>query len=524
MGIREDDTSGWKIHAKDVPTIDIDALSRLAASTPLREEWSHVRGWLDDDKRYRVVPDKGATNAPRPRMRNEWLERLAELKIIAEVPKAEVRGHVTMFAVPERTKERFRPIKHTRDVNEALGKDSLRPCRFPSKHEICELVNKGSHFIALDFAAYFDQFPYSTDISRRFCFPWKKRWWRLMRLAMGQRQAVEVANTATGVLLAFDKRSHSEQVIDNVIFVGTKEAVIADATILLARVKQVNALLNDIPPSVEELVQTSGDWCGIHLDLDAKTVCLTDKILEKLRVSWSRRSSWTWRNFAAHVGLLFWSWGILDVPVAEYFPLLRFLSHAGVLLFEDEGLWDTPADIWPSVWHQLDAWTVLAQANRARAVPPRQRTEWLLMTDASRWGWGYVAYNLLSGESCYHSEQWSAHMRNVHGLRLARSTFAEPHAVYFAACHLLKAGPPTSVRVATDNIAAKASFERGFNSHSPHINDCVARLRRTFGERVQFSFEFVPGKSNLADPYSRGLVAPGGGAKNFAGLRQVMGD
>ena len=91
------------------------------------------------------------------------------------------------------------------------------------------------------------------------------------------------------------------------IFVGSYDDVLHDAKIFLQRCEVVNATLNDIDKIKLEgpdfYIKTSDEWCGVKIDCEKKTACLTTKTVDKLKVSWSNRKSWSWRNFAAHVGL-----------------------------------------------------------------------------------------------------------------------------------------------------------------------------------------------------------------------------
>jgi hypothetical protein len=298
------DTSHYILHAKKVSRLSLNSLSSLAASEELHRQWKQARGWLEDSSRYERVPKRSAKGAPVARLTTAFVDKLLDCGVVKPVRPRDVEGWVSMFVVPEHSKERFRPIKNTRDVNNVLGKETLQPCVFPSKSELCSLVNAGEFFIALDFASYFDQFEYCEEIAQRFCFKHEGKHFRLNTLAMGQRQAVEVANTATRLMLDFPKRTRVESVIDNVIFVGSRQDVLADAATFLDRVHAVGGQLNEDTSNLSALLQTSGEWCGIALNLETKTVSLTGKILEKLRVSWERRNDWSWRNFAAHIGLL----------------------------------------------------------------------------------------------------------------------------------------------------------------------------------------------------------------------------
>jgi hypothetical protein len=505
----ERDISLLDIHVKRVPRIILAKLRALAqtASPEMRARLEHALRWLTDVSMYDAVPRLSADGAPAARMDQAAIETLRDFGIIEEIPRCEVRGWTKMFFVPEWAKNRRRPIKHTFIVNEHLDKDTLSKVCLATKKDICEFVKRGTHFIAFDFSAYFDQFEYSPEVGKLFCFRKNGKFYRLRTLAMGQRQAVEVASTVTELLLDFPKKSHSASVIDNVIFVGSAEDVAHDAKVFLQRVAEVGAKLNEDTSDVESMIKQRGEWCGVAIDLEAKTVQLTAKTLEKLRYSWARVDEWSWRGFAAHVGLLFWSWGILELPMAEFFPLLRLVSTAGRMLTAEPQRWDTKAVIGDTALKVMKRWTDMALDNRPRVVREDSQPEWLVCTDASSWGWGYVALNNRTSEVRKHGAPWSWYVQATYGPKLLRSTFTEPMALYNAAHHLLPANQPTHVRFGTDNTVTQASYARGFNTHSYDINDCLLRLRKRFGPAFTFSFVHVAGTSNMADSLSRGAAS-----------------
>ena len=520
-------SADWKLHVKEVPTIDLDAVKNLEGGAKSLNNFLHVVDWLKNDRKYDGVCRRTARGAPTTSMPAEWIEQLLRHGVIDEIQRNGVRGWVNMFAVPEPAKKRFRPIKHTRDANIALGKDTLMKLRFPTKQEICRLVHKGSHFIALDFAAYYDQFKYAPEVGARFCFRHGGRYFRLSNLAMGQRQAVEVAQCTTERFLDFNPSSTTASIIDNVIFVGSREEVIRDATTFISRVLACGGKLNEDVTDVEALVKTVGDWGGINLDFTVKTACLAQKTVDKTGYSWMNRRSWTWRQFAAHIGLLFWSWQLIHVPMAEYFPLLRFISAASSWLTANEALWDTPAHIWESAWPALEQWTLLVLRNRPMTVATLQEPEWLVATDASFWGWGYYAVHNVTGAVRTFGAGWSAGFRRLCADRLQHSTFTEPQAIINALCHLLDPTSPSRVRVLTDNTVARASFHHGYNARSYHINECLRRLHTIFGAEFSFDFAYLPGEFNPADAFSRGsLIAMGEVERDqrvSAELRRIAG-
>jgi hypothetical protein len=322
---------------------------------------------------------------------------------------------------------------------------------------------------------------------------------------MGQRQAVEVAACTTARLLDFAPRSTTAAIIDNVIFVGSRADVVRDATIFVERVRAVGGLLNEDVSNIGALAQTVGDWGGVHLDFEAKTSCLSQKTLDKTHYSWVHRGEWTWRQFAAHIGLLFWSWQLIQLPMADFFPLLRFISSSSKWLTENEHAWDAPAALWSSAWPPLEQWTMLLLRNAPRVVPHLQAPEWLVATDASEWGWGYFAVHNTTGAVRTHGAQWTPLFRHLYGDRLWVSTFTEPQAIVNSLCHLLSPSNPQRVRILTDNTVAQASFQRGYNARSFHINECLRRLHTLFGDEFTFDFVYLPGECNPADVLSRGL-------------------
>jgi hypothetical protein len=377
---------------------------------------------------------------------------------------------------------------------------------------------------AFDYAAYYDQFKYAVAISNRLCFRKGGKTYRLRVLGMGQRQAVEIAQTATDAIRDFIRESRiCMSVIDNVVFIGSELQCTADATTFFKRCEEANATLNDVS-TVEEataVVSTSGDWCGIHLNLTDKTVKLAGKAVAKTAMTWEQRDSWTHRQFAAHIGLLFWSLGIIDVPMHSYFALLKFIGEVGRRAQADPEIWDTPIEVWPSVMPNLTDWTRLVLANKPRLVPKEAEPDLFVATDASAWGWGFVAFDAVTGGAHHHGQAWDeAFLRRYGAESVQHSVFAEPHAIIMSMCRLLRPDQPRTVTIGTDNAAAEATFRRGYNSRSYNLNECAAELRSLFPLH-QFRLAHVPGPLNPADGLSRGADAPQ--SPNVEGLRRVLG-
>lgn len=524
-------TADYDLHVKDVGTIDIAAARELPVrDAKTRENMNHSLKWLLDKNSYDMAKLKfrDANGTPHARMSHDYVMKLERFGVIRAIRRSQVKGHAKVFLVPEHAKKRFRPIMHTFDVNDAFGKATLRKLKMTGKNDITTFPFKGECCAAFDFKAYFHQFQYGEGVGDLFCFRSNGKFYALNKLAMGQRHAVEIAQSVTDVLLDFPERRCKTvgSVIDNVIFVGSREEVRHDIVIFLERCKLIGAMLNEQEEieanGIDSCIKTKLEWCGVSLDFANSAVALTEKSLEKTRLSWSNREYWTWRNAAAHIGLMFWSWGILDIPVHEYYVLLRFISHAGQILQADENLWDQRAPIPPSVMKVMEKWTSLIFANAPRTVSPSSDTAWYICTDASRFGWGYVALHK-SGEIRTHGERWSTEqLQDIYARggfqKMSKSVYSEPLAVYFSLCHLLKNNnnmdlhfaPEISenlrykIQLATDNVSTKYTLQRGFASRSYDLNVAVRNIRNAFPQsKFDIDFHYVPGKQNVSDPYSR---------------------
>lgn len=482
------------------------------------------------------LPHRTADDCPETRVRNQFVKQLERSNNVSRIPRSEVKGYVNFFTVPEYSKQRFRPIRETIDVNNAFPKETLMQLKFPTKQQICELSLHGTHFAAFDAAAWYDQFQYENGIADYLCFRKGRKFYRTNRLCMGQRHGCQIAQTTTLFLIDFPTRrcATAYAYIDNVIFVGSQEDVLHDSREFVARCNRAGVTLNDadkIASDIESCVVQRGEWCGVQLDFVDKTASLINKTLVKVKLSWDNRLNWTNRQFYAHLGLLFWSWNIIDVPVYRFYSMLKFVSSLSRILQADESLWDEKCTVFDSAWPALTTWTDLCLANTPRKIKPSSKPAWFLCTDASAWGWGYRAFNYATGEIRSHGQKWQQWQldRIFDGNaadKMRHSVYAEPLAIYCSLCHLLKSGDSSTITfakasddatcansavrmkigVATDNSSAQHTMNRGFASRSHDINVSIARLREAFPEsEFDIDISFVPGHLNPADAPSRGL-------------------
>lgn len=532
------DISDYTLHAKELSSrVDVPALLGLpSASTRSADNFASAVRWIRDPAQYKPVDDqlrfheRSAAHAPITRLTSANVRRMEEVGQIRKIPPSEVRGHVRVFGVPEHAKRRVRIIKNPVEINRILDESTTTKVDMASKIDIINLVGDANiHFTAaFDFKSWYDQFILHPEIGRRMCFKKGRQHFALVTAPMGQRQIVEVAHTATEKIAdAPGAQCRRLVIIDNCLFAGASADEVAhDARQFIARSAAVGAVINEDTEQLQSLITDRGEWGGVAFNLSARTVALTGKIRDKIEQSWAARHSWTYRNLAAHYGLLFWAIGLTNVSPGDFFAALRYYGHVcrNFSTMESSSdcsddmiraYWEQPAVVWGTAWSDLGAWTAAVLRSEpvrvdtsARSAQPAQ-PDWIVCVDSCRVGWGYIALAPRTGEVRYHGARWTAAFRDANRDKLHRSVFTEPEGTLLSLCHLLTAKDVKQhIVIFTDNTATMYAGRKGFNTRSADINGVLGRLRRLFPSDL-FSFEFshIKGTDNsVADALSRGRI------------------
>lgn len=441
----------------------------------------------------------------------EQADQLFEYGIVEEVEdETEVKGRSLCFPVPEPHKGRERFIQHTLDANESLP--PAPGVKFRTVKELCDLVHKGDFMIEIDLKSYYHQFRLSREVANYFCFrlPTREGRTRLVRLLVaptGFSHMVFTGCAVTDRLLDFDHANSTVDThIDNIAIISpTADEAISQISTLVKRCDASGVTIKEDTSNIAKLVTRKTTYCGIVFDLKNKTVAVPEKTLDKVKLSLSLIDGWSHRGFAAMLGLLNYGTQILEVPLAEYFNLWRFVGEVGRKMHaSDHKEWDTPISIPAAAMKDLQAWITVILANVPRKVPPPFSPNLLMTVDSCAEGWGYIALDETTGEMWHHRGSWSNAFRRKYGHLLKRSVFTEPWGVYFAKSHVMsKISGSRNFLIGTDNVATAATFRRRYCARSYHLN-VIAKLDYNTFPQLQTKYIHVAGRKNsVADFLSR---------------------
>jgi hypothetical protein len=271
---------------------------------------------------------------PEARLRRDDIIELLQAKQIEETTLDDVMGCCRVFTVPEVAKRRVRVIKETVDINRHYGKDTLEGTKFLSRKQLLQSVHDGTWQICVDFAAYYDQFRLGERVRPYCCFSHGGKIFRLTRMAMGQRQTVDIACTVTEVTLDFDLEGvKAKSHVDNVCFRSddfNKLLRVFDK--FVQRCQDAGITINEVhlqQKSGEQLLQSEGEFLGVDFDLVNKKVRVGKKTMDKLRMTTERLRSgdYTTQHYLSHMGLLFYVSPILRLQLSEFYYAIREYSE-----------------------------------------------------------------------------------------------------------------------------------------------------------------------------------------------------
>ena len=527
LGVDLGDTDDLTAHVKPVKTILRDEIEHLPVKRAnLLQRWLRVKKWLTEQPQG---VRRGRANEAELRVVD--IEQMEAAQHIAEINAKDVMSTCNIFGIPEIFKHRKRIIKHTKWFNEKYGKESLEGLKLLRAKELVHSVYAGRYAISLDFAAWFDQFEYDELVSRWHCFPAFGKWYRLTRLAMGQRIAVDVAHTATEVIASFEMPDgvRCDMYVDNVRFVGNnRENVIDAATMFIERCRKVRATLNEVDMRVNEegkcvyvsnpdgspidarsaataLVHSKGEFLGVEFDYMQKTVKLGPKSVAKLcllKAAFENEAKPpTHRNFLAMFGVLFFALQVTKGFAPHRYYALREYSETARRIQKDPGLLECAYHCSPSRWKHIVMWIEDVERNDPHPVHDAplhpSGARYVLVTDAAKSGWGALLLDMTTGMLYTRHGVWN---RAWKGREF--SSWSEPEAVSRALVYFFPHGTNESIAILSDSSTAVGAFAKG-RSMRYEVNRSLQRVHDHFPQ-FNATLYHIPGKENTyTDAMSR---------------------
>ena len=187
----------------------------------------------------------------------------------------------------------------------------------------------------------------------------------------------------------------------------------------------------------------------------------------------------------------------LAVDMTGMFAAMSTLRNLSRALQRDERLWERRIAVDKCTMADLERWYEKTAANAPTPIAdPSASSDVILITDASRWGWGACA---IIGDQVTRVTQapWGSSLHDE-GRRF--STVAEPEAIWRAICRLV---PKTAsvVTVLTDHAPFVGSSAKGY-SPSASANAVLHRIKTRF-PFLEIRAKHIPGATNPVDGLSR---------------------
>lgn len=413
-------------------------------------------------------------------------------KLLKIRPRCSVRS----FFVVEWNKKRRRPIFWP-DLNEVIKKEHMGDARIPLKRSVRRNGLSGSWSIQFDFKAWYDQLPMHHRISKYFAFDGKHC---LRTLPMGFRPACEVAQSISLALADFNLPDgvSVDVYIDNVRFVGERDAVIEAGRQFVERCRRVGAKVDNEKPEPKQ----EDDFLGEQYDYVNKKRRLAKKTLTKVtlvREEILPSETLTNRQVAAIFGLLFFCSEVLQLPLCYLFNLMKWYRETMRRVGDN---WNAEVVVPYQVREELLFWFGKLEANPWIDLyntinDDEQEPDLTLVVDACETGWGCVSTT--STGTQYYGAPWSAEDHKKHFLY--SSVQSEPLGAWRAIQRFVSTSSKKVV-VYTDHEPQVWAMQRGI-AKAASYNELQLKLKETFRDTI-FQFKFINGKDNgIADALSR---------------------
>lgn len=509
---------GAELHVKSiVPLTDhalINLIPALCSNSTIVTTYRHFLRYLHDPSIYPISPTPLRTIPISRSFSNADLDQLMSLGKI-QVFDGTPRGFVNAFTVQHKGKRRpiFEPSS-----NAILKSTEIFKLHYPSRLSR-RVVH--SHAALFDFATYYDQFELHPSVREQYVFRAMHhgalRTFALTRLPMGASPSAALAQLTTWCVthdLIRQGNIIGHTMIDNVRFCGPRESVLAVAQSFTDICRTVGLQFNNEETGFygEGIGPCEYIFLGERYQLNSTQPLVgnTEKNLTKATNGISalsdRKTPYTYRNFAALVGLLFFLAHTVNFNLSKVFNLLR--TYRAIFSAVTTGTtvgWDDELQfISPGAMFDIAQLHEAVKASVPLYSPTTTKTQPLttIFVDSCAEGWGAVIDS--KGSQSTVSQSFSPTEYPVTRF----SANSEPLGIYNLLQFLL-ANKKLQGRVVvfTDHEAVvSGAFDptTGFKGFSRNFYlNRLYLLVQEIQTTARVTFEYIKGVENPADVVSR---------------------
>jgi hypothetical protein len=480
----------------------------MARGTAIEGDMAESHNWLVDASMYDPVPPASPNDARMGLLAPEFDQVVADGFYSPHPPGSPIRGVVRVFSIPEmfKTPPRARVINWTFTINSwEKGKPEFK---LATQTMIRRSVHDGDFAFSIDGKAAFNQFAYGDQVKSYVCTQFRGKWYHLNRLAMGQRQAVKISDTAIRVLAEPCKTVHYSYV-DGLKHAGSYQDLTDDLRLLKDRSAAVNYTWNEDLSKPEGLIKDVVEFVGLVLNHATKQVKLTQKVLKKIVASWEQHESWSVRAFIVHVCLLFYATLATARPPGTWQRVLQVWARLQGEAYREPAKLQQEVAIALGLLPLIEDWTVAILNNEWIDVPLlEQLSDFVIITDASAYGWAGVVICRKTGQSTVYAERWPLELQSF----TSSSSIAEPLALVGTVHSFFLPIVRATVLYLGDNMGFTHIVQKGYSTTESQV--AMEYLAKAF-PGLRFRAEHTPGATIPMDAPSRGLSFDRAGFRSF---------